>query len=207
MGTLGLIVSGNFAKVVTPVEQLPPKARRAMSEGLREGGDKVRTKVRKALKEQTNVKRYGAIVDRTKSFAAELEYTIRGSRKPLSIPEEIPTRGRAGKGAIRWSRRRHWQLQARQAGGRFGPLPDVPPEVTSRPWNVSHLFKRSFVGEQGMRAAIPADGGKWRFRKLFGPNVAKEIVKDRSLATFQAAIKTDVLPPIEKRLARVMSSF
>lgn len=205
MADLILVVTDNLAVIIAPMDQLGPRAVRAMNEGLREGGDKVRTKVRRALKTQTNVKRYGAIVERTSSYAADLTYTIRGSSKPLPIPQEIPTRGRAGGGWMRWSRREHWKLQGRTSGGRFGPLKDVKPEVTSSPWAVSRTFQRSFVDpKRGMRAAIPGGSGKWSFRKLFGPSVAKEIVKGQSAAAFNASVRADVLPPILKRLARVL---
>lgn len=201
-----LVVSGNIANIIAPIDRLPARAKRAMGEGLKQGGNKVRTKVRRALKKQVNTKSYGAIVQRTHSYApvAALKYTITGSGIPIKIPDEIPTRARAGKGWMRWSRWQHWKLQSR-AGGRWGPITKEPkPEVRSRPWAVSHLFKRSFVAPSGLKAAIPGGSGKWRFRRLYGPNVAKEIVKGQSAETFKSAVQTDVLPPIMRRLARVM---
>lgn len=199
-------VSGSLATILAPLQNLPEKAQRAMREGLQEGGNKVRTKVRKALQKQMGVTKYGVIVSNTTGTIANagLNYIIRGTGKGLPI-ENFPVKGKAAGGADRWSRRRHYLLQGRDGRGRFGKLKDTPDEVTASPWAVSRTFKRSFVGGGGYRAAIP-HGGKFRIRKLYGPSVAKEIVKDASLASFQASVRIDVAPAIEKRLARVLGS-
>ncbi len=60
-----------------------------MARGLARGGEKLRTPVRRALKEQTSVKRYGMIVANTRGWldAGGLQYTIEASalRKPDQV--------------------------------------------------------------------------------------------------------------------------
>lgn len=205
-----LVVTGSVAEIVTPLAHglAGPRVHKVLREGLREGGDKVRTKVRRALKEQMGVKRYGVVVKHVVGVlghSGALTYVIRGDGKGLPI-EEFPVRAKAGPGAIRWSAREHWKLQPRESLGRFGKIQDVPPEVTASPWGIARTFKRSFVGRGGYRAAIPGDKGGWMMRKLFGPSVAKEIVKDRSARAFEMAVRTDVLPAVEKRLGRLLGT-
>lgn len=201
-----VIVKGNLAEILAPLQNLPEKAQRAMREGLQEGGNKVRTSVRKALKPQMGVLKYGTIVANTTGTIANagMNYIIRGTGKGLPI-KEFKVSGKAGQGALRWSAKQHWKLQERTGSGRFGPIKDVPPEVTASPWSVSRTFKRSFVGSGGYRAAIK-DGGRYKIRALYGPSVAKEIIKDASLAAFQSSVQVDVAPAIEKRLARIIGS-
>jgi hypothetical protein len=202
-----IVVTGSVASIITPLVNnlAEPRVRQILSEGLGEGGDKVRTQVRRALKAQTGVKRYGAVVERVTSFNSGLTYVICGSGKEMPI-EEFPVRAKAGQGAVRWSSREHWKLQVRESFGKFGKIQDVPPEVTASPWGVARTFKRSFVGRKGFRAAIPGGKRGWLARKLFGPSVAKEIVKGQSASAFEVSVRTDVLPAIEKRLARLMGT-
>lgn len=49
------------------IAALAAKAQRAMVEGLNEGGDLLRTRARRDLREQTGVKAYGTIVENTGS--------------------------------------------------------------------------------------------------------------------------------------------
>lgn len=202
-------VSGNLATVMAPLQNLPALSMRAMQQGLQEGGDKVRTKVRRSLKTQTNVKAYGTIVAHAPGARSGLIYTIRGTGKGLDI-EEFPGRiSKSLKTWVRWSPRQHWKLQTRHQG-RFGELPKVTDdgEVYSVPWGVGRTFKRSFVDEHGTpRQANPSQGKgkhKWSFRALYGPSIAKEIVKDEALEAFYQSVQVEVMPAIEKRLARVM---
>jgi hypothetical protein len=205
-----IVVTGSVAEIITPLANglAGPRVHKVLREGLREGGDKVRTKVRRALKEQMGVKKYGTIVrgvDGVLSHSGILRYIIRGSGQGLPI-EEFPVSAKAGQGHIRWSRREHWKLQTRESLGRFGKIQDVPPEVTASPWGIARTFKRSFVAKVGYRAAIPGGKYGWVMRKLFGPGIAKEIVKDKSAGAFEMSVRTDVLPAIEKRLARLIGS-
>ena len=174
----------------------PGRLERALHEGVRSAGDKSRTVVRKSLHQQMGTKRYGTIVAATRSFIpAPMTYVIEGSGKGLPIIE-FPVRRSRAKG-------RTWRNQPRDGAGRFGPLP--PSDigfVTARPWRVEHNFKRSFVAADGtFKARLP---GSTRKRKLFGPSVAKEIVKDATRAAFETTASREMDLQIGKRLARIL---
>ena len=174
----------------------PDRLGRALHDGVRAAGDKTRTVVRKTLRQQMGTKRYGAVVAATRSFIpGPMTYVIEGRGKGLPI-FEFPVRGSRAK-------RRTWREQPRDAAGRFGPLP--PSDigfVTARPWRVARNFKRSFVAQDGTyKARLP---GSQRTRKLFGPSVAKEIVKDAARAAFETTATREMDVQIAKRLARLV---
>lgn len=153
--------------------------RQAIREGLNEGGDKVRTDVRKALQQQTGAKTYRAITSRTRSIKAggALQYVIIGSGKGLPI-KEFRTQIRRGTG-----------------GG-----------VVSEPWNVSRQFQRSFAlkgqGADGYRARTTSK--RFPVRKLFGPSIPKEMMQGAIPSVFVLSVGAQVLPAIEKRLVRAL---
>lgn len=158
--------------------QAPGRARMEMARGLNEGGNLVRTKVRRALREQTGILRYGTIVARTKSIGAtpaRLEYVIRGIGPGVEI-EEVRTSVRTGPG-----------------GGVYG-----------EPWRVGRQFKRSF--RQLRRGKLMARLGAERFpiRRLRGPNLMFETVEGQSLETFEHAATQDVMRAMTRRLARML---
>jgi len=160
-----VMVSGNFAAIILPLTRLSG-ARVELERGLSAGGDKARTKVRKALRDQTNVKRYSSIVSRSPSHRSGLTYTIEGQGKGLPIAE--------------------FPVQATAAG------------VEAEPWGVAHLFKRSFAMAKGFRARLTSR--RFPIRALYGPSIAKEIGKDKSLNAFESAVRTDVMPAVMARL-------
>lgn len=155
---------------------LPIKARRAMVEGLNEGGDLERTQVRRALRAQTGVIKAGAITSRTSTRRASggnLTYVIGGTGKGMPIKEFPVT---AGAGA----------------------------PVTARPWAVTHRFERSF--KTSRKGLLRARRGASRFpiRALYGPSVAKEIVKDETAAEFTDNASPRVERAVIKRLGRML---
>ena len=174
----------------------PDRLGRALHEGVRAAGDKTRTVVRKALHQQMGTKPYGTIVATTRSFIPDpMTYVIEGHGSGLPIIQ-FPVRGSKTKG-------RTWRDQPRDAAGRFGLLPPTDIGfVTARPWRVAHNFKRSFVAADGtFKARLP---GSTRTRKLFGPSVAKEIVKGATLAAFEATAPREMDLQIGKRLTRIV---
>ena len=195
------------AEVLLAINQFPPKMMRAASQGLQWGGGVLRTQMRQSMAQQTGAK-IGAINRRMPSYATPVSYHIKGVGIPLKIPQDVPASTSKGKGAIRWSRRDHWKLQPRDGAGRFGQIQEVPPEVTGFPWRVAHLFKRSFVAKGGkLLAAIPKGSSSLgstvstaEFRRLFGPNVADELVKPPTISTFEKGVDTVVVPRIESKL-------
>lgn len=196
-------LDGVLAKYAGRIEAMGDKVPQVLREGLGEGGNRIRTDWRRALKDQTAVKRYGAIVGRTSgSLRGPLTYTLSAFGK-LPIQE---FRWSASKRAsVRWSPREHWRLQVpRQAHGRFGKMPkmDDAGGVTASPWGVAHRFKRSFLSEKGPMA-IRSAGSRAR-RALYGPSPGKEAVKDQALVAFENGVRVHVVAMIDKRLARLL---
>lgn len=190
-GSISLKTSGSVVDVLAPLRGLrDAKGLRALRQGLQEGGDKTRTKVRRVLKTQMGLKNYGTVVKHTFGGIAanhEMAYIIRGEGKGLLINQSLGLRVAA---APPQKRNRLGQFMARAIG-----------LVSARPWGVLHRFKRSYTGRSGNPVARRPDG---TVRALRGPSPAKEIVKGRSLSTFEASVATDVRFAIEKRLARLL---
>jgi hypothetical protein len=165
-----IVVSGTMAQVMAPLRKIAGGKMGVLENGLSDGGDKVRTKVRKALKTQTNVKKYGTITSRVQGARRGLSYVITGEGKGLPI-DEFPV--------------------------------SAPGSVSASPWGVMRKFKRSFVRAGKFVARLSSK--RFPVRRLYGPSIAKEIVKDQSLAAFEAGVRTDIVPEIDKRLARLLS--
>lgn len=154
----------------------------AVARGLNEGGDLVRTQVRRALKEQTGVKAYRSITSRTeqagkgtnRAAPGRLTYAIYASRKPIPLGE-FPVKVTVGPG-----------------GG-----------VDGKTWGVDHLFKRSFVLHGKFKARLGS--ARMPIRTLLGPNLAKELTKDRSAAAFWSTTAEAVPPAVLKQLAKALS--
>lgn len=158
------------------VAALGASAPTEMARGLNDAGDKVRTQVRRALKVQMGVTKYGIVVDATSSIPARpggLVYKITGDGKGLPI-KDFPVSASPG-----------------------GP-------VTAMPWGVAHTFQRSFVSSRKGRLLARRTSARFPIRGLRGPSPAKELVKDQSLATFEAAVPAIVEPTVMARLARLM---
>jgi hypothetical protein len=69
------------------------------------------------------------------------------------------------------------------------------------PWNSARTFKRSFANG-GYRARL----GSARFpvRRLFGPSMPKEIIKDQSAETFERTGAAEVARILPRRVGRLM---
>lgn len=155
---------------------IPGKAKQAFAQGLNEGGDLERTKVRRTLREQTGVKAYSSITKRTatrRAYPGRLEYDVDGTGKGMPI-KEFP---------VSASTRR---------------------PVTAQPWGVAHTFKRSFKtsGKGLLRARI--GGSRMPIRALYGPAVSKEIVKGETAAEWQSHAAPTVERMVVKRLGRLL---
>ena len=147
-----------------------------MARGLNDAGDIVRTQVRRAMKDQMGVLRYAIVVDATASIPAS------PGRLTYSIT----------------------------ATGKGLPIVDFPVSaspggpVTASPWGVAHTFTRSFKTTRKGRLLARRTASRFPVRSLRGPSPAKELVKDASLATFEAAVPAIVEPTIMRRLVRLM---
>jgi hypothetical protein len=183
----------------------PAKYERALHEGVRAAGDKVRTVVRKTLHKQMGTKKYGMIVKATRSYIpAPMSYAIDGAGKGLPITD-FPVKGSKA-ASVRWSPKEHWRLQKRSKDGRFGAMKaGNDAGVTGRPWSVVHRFARSYQDGEGVfRAHLPGKK-KGKGRRLFGPSPAKEIIKDATAAAFERDGPRELETQIGKRLARILA--
>lgn len=195
-----------LARFGAAIDMMSTKARQEMARGLARGGEKLRTPVRRALKEQTSVKRYGTIVANTRGWldAGALQYTIEASGKGLPLSEFPHKASRSKRLALRWSAKEHWRLQKRDGSGRFSALPAMNDSgVSATMWLKKRGFARSFVHpERGpLMQRVP---GKRSLRKIYGPSLPKELTIGRTAETFQRQARSMVIDEIEKRLQRLL---
>ncbi len=164
------------ARYADRIAAVPARARGAMAEGLNEGGDLERTQVRRALRQQTGVTKAGTITKHT-------------GTKRASVGNLEYTITGLGKG-----------LPIKE----FPVSAGVGAPVTARPWRVAHRFERSF--QTSAKGLLRARRGSSRFpiRALYGPSVAKEIVKDETAEEFNANAGHRVERAVIKRLGRML---
>lgn len=188
------IDASSFKKLDRQIALLQARIPLAIARGLNEGGDKVRTQVRAAMRRQTGLVRLKSVTERSGTIRAfpgaprsgigpvgvgSLAYTIVFRGKPPTKPNEFVTRVKKGPG-----------------GG-----------VTIRMWGVDHRFKRSFqiAGASGTAGLRMRRGGpRIPIRGFDGPNLAKEAVKGEVAQTFLREAGVLVMPIIEKQLAKMI---
>lgn len=178
MSIVSVSIASDLAKLAKSVGAYEKNVDRAIAQGLNEGGDLVRTQVRRAMREQTGLTRLQSVTKRQRTlraFVGSPSYAIVFSGKPTTKPSEFRVRVATGKG-----------------GG-----------VTVWLWNEAHKFKRSFQQKYrlGLRARLGAARDK--IRGFDGPNLAKEAVKGDVATTFLVGAATIVPSTIEKRLTRL----
>ena len=144
-----------YQQFINKTLQLGTQAAQELARGLNEGGDKVQTQVRRALKVQTGVSKYGTIVQNTtnsRAFAGHLSYSIRSTGHGLPITD-FPY--------------------------------SVPGHVQASPWGVTRQFARSFkqLVKGGLKARLTSK--RFPLRSLYGPSIPKELVKDKSKDAFE----------------------
>jgi hypothetical protein len=149
-----------------------------ISRGLNEGGDLVRTQVRRSMKAQTGLIKLESVTKRQRTmraFPTSLNCAIVFSGKPATKASEFRGRVATGKG-----------------GG-----------VTVWLWNAAHKFKRSFKQaiKGGLRMRL--DAARLPIRGFDGPNIAKEALKGDVATTFLVSAAAIVPETISKRLARL----
>jgi hypothetical protein len=149
-------------------------ARRVMMRALNAEGDKGRTQVKKALVRQTGIK-YGLI-----NKAVE---TVRAT--PVSLEYVLKATGDETNLNL---------FNARQ--GKRG--------VSAAPWGRRQMFKHAFmVPAYGNRVYVRTTDDRGPLKPLFGPNIARELVKDETADTFRkgsAGIATRIAHEISRVL-------
>ena len=134
------------------------RARTALSRALNHEGDKGRTQVKRALVKQTGIK-YGGV---NKAMA-----TIRAT--PATLTYTLKARG--DETNIAW-----FGGQQRRKG------------VSAAPWNKRRILRHSFIVPRFGRAFIRTAKSRLPIRPLYGPNLARELVKDSSAAAWQSGV-------------------
>ena len=134
------------------------QARTVLSRALNHEGDKGRTRVKRALVEQTGIK-YRAV--------NKAMNTIRAT--PATLTYTLKTRG--DETNIAW----FGGVQRRKG-------------VSAAPWNKRRIFARSFIVPRFGRAFIRTSKSRLPIRPLYGPNLAREVVKDSTASAWQSGV-------------------
>jgi hypothetical protein len=150
------------------------QARVAMSRALNHEGDKGRTQVKRALVKQTGIK-YGAI---DKAMA-----TIRST--PATLAYRLKARG--DETNIAW-----FGGAQRQKG------------VSAAPWNKRRVFAHSFIVPRFGRAFIRISKTRLPIRWLYGPNLARELIKDYSAAVWRSGV-ANIVARVGHEIARMLT--
>ena len=75
--------------------------------------------------------------------------------------------------------------------------------VSAAPWNKRRIFVRSFIMPRFGRAFIRTSKSRLPIRPLYGPNLARELVKDSSAAAWQSGI-ANIVARVGHELSRVL---
>jgi hypothetical protein len=152
------------------------RLRKALREALMAAGGKVRTQVRRALREQTNVKSAKDINDRTHSFMVhELAYRIEAINRALPI-----------------DRVKGLEVITGPGGG-----------VAAAPWNERRQFARSFF--LNGRYLVRLGHEKFPVRGMFGPSVMKEMVQGQTLDVFEKDAAPELERQVLSKLQRFLA--
>lgn len=153
---------------------------KVIAQSLNEGGDKVRTDVRRALQKQSGARAYKVITERTRSVRAYegfLRYTIIGNPKTTNIKDF--------KASLK-----------RGAGG----------GVSASPWGIGRQFARSFSlgGSDPSKFRIRTTNARFPIRKPHGPNIAKEMLTGNVPTVFILSVSAQIGPVMFKRIQRAL---
>lgn len=191
--------------------------------GVVDAGRRTKTQVQRAVHQQMATKKYGFVSGATRGTPRreELAFEIYALKGGQRIEEY------KGLQALKISGRTAARYNSGRDDGDAG-------FVRSGVWNAPRTFKRSFAANGGFFATLPggksgtapkalwtfgnkpdqprgADGrfassGKkyGKIRRLFGPAIRKEIVKDKALATFQNVAPRMLEQKVVPRLAKLI---
>ncbi|MFA8385403.1 MAG: hypothetical protein ACEPO2_07245 [Pelagibaca sp.] len=152
------------------------KATKAFNRALNSEGDKVRTLVRRSLRQQTGAKQ--KVINReTKSFRSSfssLTYRIEARGDHLGLSHFSPRQFSYG--------------------------------VRAKPWGRSQRFEKAFLITSLHDNVFVREGkDRLPIRKMFGPAIPKEMVQDATRDAFEAA-QPDVLAEATRQLQRMIDA-
>lgn len=162
-----VLADHNIQRFATTVDLLPSTFRVEARRGLADQGRKTTTIVRRTLKTQMNARRYGVVVQATSGFVQSDGLGFQITGFGKGLPI------------------REFNVRVTGRG------------VSATPWNKHHLFKRSFRSRITGRLVARLGKDRLPIRSLYGPSVAKEIVKGETLAIWD-----DQLPHFEGAVIR-----
>ncbi len=168
-----------LADYARQIAQLGAQGELEMARGLNDAGKIVITQVRRALQGQMGVLKYATIVAATNAIPA------------------VPGRLNAMQFDITASRK---GLPIKN----FAVSVSHGSSVTASPWGTARTFERSFMTSVRGLLLARRESSRLPIRGLRGPSPSKELVRDQSLKTFEAAVTGVVEPVIVRRLARLM---
>jgi hypothetical protein len=149
------------------------QARTALSRALNHEGNKGRTQVKRALAKQTGI-RYGAVDKATA--------TIRAT--PATLTYTLKAHG--DETNIAW----------------FGGVPRRK-GVSAAPWHKRRIFRHSFIVPRFGRAFIRTSKSRLPIRPLYGPNLARELLKDSSAGAWQSGV-ANIVARVGHELSRML---
>lgn len=177
-----------------------------------DAGRKTKTQVQRAVHGQMATKSYGTVTKNVRTSSGTLSFEIfavaggqrieayKGLRAAAGGPGEALERGMVSSGV--WNNPRTFQRSFATGSGFFALLPGDRSTVAPR-----------VLWTYGSKPDQPRDdAGRFRpsgktygpVRRLFGPSLKKEIVKDQSLATFQRVGPKLLEERVMKRLAKLV---
>ena len=73
--------------------------------------------------------------------------------------------------------------------------------ISARPWNQRRIFKGTFFAYGGkvFRRVGPA---RWPIKPAYGPNIARELVKDETRKFWETAVPPAIMKRVEHEIAR-----
>jgi hypothetical protein len=170
-------ILGQFADKIAAIGDR--HAHVAFARALNHEGDKGRTHVKRALVAQTGIK-YGMINRGMKTLRASysrLEYSLLQSGGETNLALFGARQGARG--------------------------------VSAAPWNVRRVFRSgdgaraSFISPRSGKVLIRSTSASYPLEALFGPNLAREIVKDESRQNWEV-VPISLAARIDHELARLI---
>ena len=158
------------------------EGRRLMAMALNTEGSKGRTRVRRALMEQTGIRSHqiSKAVKTINAGPGRLEYKLEAKAGETNISMfglKVTWREGSAMGQIR-------KLQT----------------VSAAPWNVRRTFPGAFsIARFGGRVFKREGAGRFPLKPVYGPNLAREITKAQSRTTFEG-----IAPKVSDEVGRLL---
>jgi hypothetical protein len=167
-----------FERLASRLASAGKNIRPALARAINHTGDKARTQIARALVKQTGVK-YGAV---RKAMTSKLA-------SAGTLMHRIISKG--------------GYISLKEFGAR-----QTSKGVSAAPWNKRRVFAHTFI--------IPSLGGhvferrghdRLPIRKLWGPAIPKEMVKDQSKKAFETTVASDLPSRIEHEVTAILTGI